>query len=176
LHCSRLYARWNNKSVDKHTTLMMTTIRPACFPNDLEAVIAIFREYVNSPSVSLAYQDYEQEFAGLPGKYASPLGRILLAWQAKVVVACAALRPVDERTCELKRVYVRPHARGLQMGRQLVERMIQEARAQGYATMSLDVLPEFVAARHLYESLGFVPAPAVSYNPIPGTQFLALQL
>lgn len=83
---------------------------------------------------------------------------------------------MDADTCELKRVYVRPSARGSNIGRHLVEQMIREARAIGYLTMCLDVLPEFIAAQRLYESLGFVPAKAVSFNPVPGTQFLALSL
>ncbi len=151
-------------------------IRPAGIPADLGAVTAIFREYVASPTVSLAYQDYETEFADLPGKYAEPDGRILLAWLDGAVVGCAALRRVDGERCELKRVYVRPAARGRRIGRLLVERMIREARKAAYATMCLDVLPEFAAARQLYARLGFVPAPPVSHNPVPGTAFLALDL
>ena len=66
--------------------------------------------------------------------------------------------------------------RRLQAGRQLVERMLQEARQAGYARMCLDVLPEFQAARALYASLGFADAAPVSHNPVPGTSFLALDL
>ncbi len=151
-------------------------LRLARFPGDLGEVVSIFREYVASPTVDLGFQDYESEFAALPGKYAEPAGRILLAWLHGAVVGCAALRPVDARTCELKRVYVRPAARGRNVGRAMVERMIDEARRQGYSTMCLDVLPEFEAAQQLYRTLGFVPGPAVSYNPVPGTKFLALSL
>jgi ribosomal protein S18 acetylase RimI-like enzyme len=92
------------------------------------------------------------------------------------VVGCAAFRRVNGPHCELKRVYVRPSARGSNIGRHLVEHMIHQARTVGYSAMCLDVLPEFVSAQRLYESLGFVPAEAVSYNPIPGTRFLALSL
>ena len=151
-------------------------IRSAQFPADLDAVIAIFREYVTSPKADLGYQDYETELAALPGKYAAPAGRLLLAYLNVAVVGCAALRQVDALTCELKRVYVRPAARGHQLGRQLVLQMMGEARAAGYQRMALDVLPEFEAAQALYRSLGFVPAAPVSHNPVPGTQFLALQL
>lgn len=152
------------------------SIRQAGWPADLEAVIAIFREYVASPTVSLAYQDYAAEFADLPGKYAEPDGCVLLARLDGAVVGCAALRRVDGQRCELKRVYVRPSARGRCIGRMLVERMIREARKAAYSTMCLDVLPEFAAARRLYATLGFMPAPPVSYNPVPGTAFLALDL
>lgn len=151
-------------------------IRHALFPADLPAVTAIFREYVHSPTADLGFQDYEQEFAELPGKYAEPDGCILLAIVDGGVAGCAALRRVDGRSCELKRVYVRPAARGMDLGRQLVQRMLEVARQAGYARMCLDVLPEFVAAQRLYESLGFVPAEPVSFNPVPGTKFLALAL
>ncbi|MBD9394850.1 GNAT family N-acetyltransferase [Acidovorax sp. ACV01] len=155
---------------------MRSMIRRALFPADLPAVTAIFREYVHSPTADLGFQDYEQEFAQLPGKYAEPDGCILLAIVDGGVAGCAALRRVDGPSCELKRVYVRPAARGMDLGRQLVQRMLEVARQAGYARMCLDVLPEFVAAQRLYESLGFVPAEPVSFNPVPGTKFLALAL
>jgi putative acetyltransferase len=154
----------------------MTDIQPASFPDDLERVIAIFREYIASPSVDLGFQDYEAEFATLPGKYAPPGGRLLLAWKGQAVVGCAALRRVDETTCEMKRVYVRPVARGENLGRRLVESILAEARAEGYARICLDVLPEFSAAQRIYESLGFRSAAPVAFNPVPGTRFLALEL
>ncbi|CAN0627900.1 Acetyltransferase CD1211 [Burkholderia multivorans] len=154
----------------------MTRIERARFPEELDAVKAIFREYIGSASVSLDFQNYEDELATLPGKYAAPRGGLLLAWQAGGVVGCAGFREVDETACEMKRVYVRPAARGLNIGRRLVERVLDEARAAGYARVCLDVLPEFEAARQLYESLGFVAAPAVTFNPVPGTKFLGMDL
>ncbi len=154
----------------------MTHIDHAQFPRDLDAVTAIFREYVASASVDLGFQDYEAEFAALPGKYARPAGRLLLAWKEGRVVGCVALRQVDARTCEMKRVYVRPEARGEQLGRRLVERILDEARLGGYARVCLDVLPEFFAARQLYASLGFREAAPITFNPVPGTTFLALDL
>ena len=154
----------------------MTTIRRAIFPDDLPAVTAIYREYVPSPTANLDFQDYEQEFAELPGQYAEPDGGVLLAVVEGRVVGCAAQRRVEDGTCELKRVYVRPVARGMDLGRKLVEEMLRVAREAGYRRMCLDVLPEFVAAQRLYESLGFVTAEPVSFNPVPGTRFLALDL
>jgi GNAT superfamily N-acetyltransferase len=152
------------------------SIRHARFPEDLNQVVAIFREYIASPKADLGFQNSEREFAALPGKYAAPQGRLLLAWQGDTVVGCAALRAVDAECCELKRVYVRPAARGLQLGRRLVEQMLQEARAAGYQRMALDVLPEFETAQALYRQLGFVDAEPVSVNPVPGTAFLARRL
>lgn len=152
------------------------TIRHARFPQDRESVLAIWREYVASPSVSLDFQDYEAEFAKLPGKYAPPGGCLLLAEQRGQLAGCIALRQADEAICEMKRLYVRPVARGSGLGRQLIERLIEEARQMGYREMRLDVLAEFAAARKLYEELGFIEAEPVSYNPVPGTAFLGLLL
>jgi len=154
----------------------MTDIQAARFPHDLAAVIAIFREYVASVTVSLDFQDYESEFAALPGKYAAPDGRLLLAWRDAEVVGCVALRRVDAHTCEMKRVYVRPQARGEALGKRLVQRILEEARAAGYTRMCLDVLPEFAAAQSIYAAFGFTDAPPVTFNPVPGTRFLALDL
>lgn len=151
-------------------------VRPARFPEDAQAVVEIFREYVLSPSVDLGFQGFEEEFAHLPGQYAPPDGGLLLAWLDERVVGCAAFRRVNAFTCEMKRVYVRPAARGTGLGRRLVERVLRDAREAGYARICLDVLPEFVAAQRLYADLGFEPAPAVAFNPVAGTQFLGMDL
>jgi putative acetyltransferase len=154
----------------------MITIRPAQFPEDRAVLIDIWREYVSVPKVDLAYQGYETEFADLPGKYAAPGGNVLLAIQQDMVVGCIAMRKIDDTICEMKRLYVRPKALGVGLGRKLIARLIAQARDVGYAEMRLDVLPEFAAARHLYESFGFKPAAPVSFNPVPGTAFLGLVL
>ena len=160
----------------------MTDIRPARFPDDLDAVVRIFREYVASPTVSLDFQEFEAEFAALPGKYAAPQGCVLLAWKDGQPVGCAALRQVDvpdapsAQVGEMKRVYVRPTARGENLGRRLVEGILDVARHRGYTRICLDVLPEFQAAQRLYASLGFEDAPPVSFNPVPGTRYLGLDL
>lgn len=156
--------------------MTMFVIKQASFPIDQDAVVSIFREYVRSPLANLNFQEYEAEFAGLPGKYAPPNGRLLLARDDDALLGCAALRRVDESTCEMKRVYVRPAARGKGLGRRLVEAILNEAKTAGYSRICLDVLPEFTAAQALYVSLGFQPAPPVSFNPVPGTRFLALSL
>lgn len=154
----------------------MTIIRRADFPADTNALLDIWREYVVSPSVSLDYQGNDAEFATLPGKYASPAGCVLVADNGSEIDGCIAYREVRRGLCEMKRLYVRPRARGTQLGRNLVDRLIFEARTAGYIEIRLDVLEEFTSARRLYEAFGFVPAEPVSYNPIPGTAFLGLYL
>lgn len=154
----------------------MIVIRDACFPEEREEVVALFREYIAGVSVDLGFQDYEREFAALPGGYAHPRGRLLLAARGPERLGCGALRPVDAATCELKRLYVRPAGRGDGLGRRLVERLMDEARAAGYRRVCLDVLPEFAAAQRLYDSLGFAPCAPVSFNPVPGARFLGRDL
>jgi ribosomal protein S18 acetylase RimI-like enzyme len=156
----------------------MTTIeiRPAEFPRDLEIVRSLFREYVERLGVDLYFQEFEKEVGGLPGKYVAPSGRLLLAWRGSEAVGCVALRPLDGTSCEMKRLYVRPEARGEHLGRRLAERICREAREAGYARICLDTLPAMTSAQALYRSLGFVPIEPYIFNPVPGTKFLALDL
>lgn len=157
---------------------MTTTIeiRPADIPRDLPIVKRLFREYAEGLGIDLAFQGFEAELAELPGKYSPPAGRILLAWRGTEAVGCVALRPVDERTCEMKRLYLRPAVRGGQLGRRLAERLFDEARAAGYARMCLDTIPSMAAAVGLYTSLGFKPTEPYVFNPVPGALFLARDL
>lgn len=152
------------------------TITPARFPEDNDALIAIWREYVASPQTRLDWQDNDADFANLPDRYAPPDGCVLLARSGDVVTGCIAYRRVDAAICEMKRLYVRPVARGAGLGRRLVEAPIDSARQAAYAEMRLDVLAEFEAAQTLYQDLGFVNAPAVTFNPEPGARFLGLIL
>jgi GNAT superfamily N-acetyltransferase len=154
----------------------MAEIRQARFPEERGAVLAIFTEFVTSPSVSLDFQGNDQDFAALPGKYAPPAGAILLGWHEEQVAGCVAMRPADTGICEMKRLYVRPSARGTGLGRRLAEAILSCARQAGYSEMRLDVLPEFDRARRLYDELGFRAATPVTYNPVPGTEFLGLAL
>jgi GNAT superfamily N-acetyltransferase len=151
-------------------------IRPAELPGDLPAVRNLFREYAQGLGIDLGFQDFEAELAALPGKYAAPAGRLLLAWNRTEAVGCVALRPLNRGTCEMKRLYVRPHMRGEQLGRRLAERICREAREAGYARICLDTLPTMAAAIRLYTALGFEPTEPYVFNPVPGALFLARAL
>jgi N-acetylglutamate synthase-like GNAT family acetyltransferase len=100
----------------------------------------------------------------------------LLAWSGIEAVGCAALRPLENRACEMKRLYVRPVLRRQQIGRQLAERVCREAREAGYSRICLDTVPTQVAATRLYMTLGFKPIEPYVFNPISGAMFLALEL
>lgn len=152
------------------------TIEPAHMPRDLPHVRALFVEYADSLGVDLGFQHFEDELTALPGKYAPPDGRLLLARQGAQAAGCVALRRIDVQACEMKRLYVRAEARGAQLGRRLAESICQEAKAAGYARIYLDTLPTMGAAQALYRSLGFEPCEAYVFNPILGTQFLMLSL
>jgi GNAT superfamily N-acetyltransferase len=151
---------------------------------DLAAAAILFREYVASLPFPLDYQGFDAEVAALPGKYAAPSGCILLAWRNLVgrtegeYLGCIALRPLDPSglrkgdvapVCEMKRMYVRPPARGLGAGRLLAEELISFAREAGYRMMKLDTESTFVAATALYRSLGFVECERYNDDPQPET-------
>ena len=154
----------------------MTIIRPARFPDDTASVLGIWREFIARSPVNLDYQGNDAEFAALPSKYAAPKGCVLLADRGGEIDGCIALRQVSTDICEMKRLYVRPHARGRHLGHALVERLIAEARSAGYREMRLDVMEKLTAARALYAAIGFAPAEPISFNPVPGASFLGLDL
>jgi GNAT superfamily N-acetyltransferase len=154
----------------------MTIIRHAIFPDDEASVLSIWREFIANSPVDLGYQDNDAEFANLPGKYATPRGCVLLADRDGEVEGCIALREVSAEVCEMKRLYVRPHARGRKLGHKLVERLIAQAREVGYREIRLDVQEKSASARKLYEAFGFVAAEPISFNPVPGASFLGRHL
>ena len=154
----------------------MTNIRRAIFPYDTALVLSIWREFIANSPVNLDYQNNEVEFGNLAAKYAPGTGCVLLADRGGEIEGCIAFRRVSSEICEMKRLYVRPHARGSKLGHQLVEKLIGEARAMGYREMRLDVQEKFISARKLYAALGFVPAEPVSFNPVPGASFLGRYL
>lgn len=154
----------------------MTIIRHAIFPDDKVAILDIWREFIANSPVNLDYQGNDAEFVNLPGKYAAPKGCVLLADRGGEIEGCIALREVSADICEMKRLYVRPSARGRKVGYKLVERLIEEARLAGYCEMRLDVQEKSVSARKLYETLGFIAAEPISFNPVLGASFLGLHL
>lgn len=155
---------------------MSFEIRTVSASADLETARRLFREYAESLSFDLDFQDFETELATLPGKYAPPTGCILLAMDGETALGCVAVRPLDEDVCEMKRLYVRPEHRGRRAGRLLAERIIDEARRMGYRAMRLDTVDSMIEANALYAHLGFSPIDAYRYNPLEDAAYFELDL
>lgn len=142
----------------------------------LETVRELLREYMQSEAVKLCLRGSDQELATLPGAYSPPDGCLLLAEFGSVPAGCVALRRLDARHCEMKRLYVRAAFRGAGLAGLLVERVIEQARARNYAEMFLDTLPEMRAARLIYDMLGFRACAPYLPEPTPGADCLVLDL
>jgi putative acetyltransferase len=156
-------------------------IVPALLEPAISEARKLLREYSLLPGVVQCLDDFEREVASLPGAYAPPGGRLLLAVEdgsenEEIAMGCVGLRQWEQDTCEMKRLYVRPEFRGNGAARNLVEGLIAEARSIGYSRMVLDTLPSMEAAHKLYRALGFREIPPYPKNPIPGALFFELGL
>lgn len=154
----------------------MLAIREASEPAGIEKARELLLEYQRSLGVDLCFQGFEVELATLPGRYARPTGRLLLAIDGVSILGVAALRAIDGGDCEMKRLFVRPQGRGLGVGRLLATTLIDEACRAGYRRILLDTLPEMREAQSLYRSIGFSEIAPYCTNPIPGTLYMALDL
>ncbi len=148
-----------------------------------EKVGELFREYTCmlvelDPEFqkSLDEQNYDEELEQLEDKYGLPGGRLYLAWQDGELAGCVGMKQLDEKTGELKRLYVRPAFRGQHLGRKLVERIIEDARSLGYRRLMLDTMPELVSARRMYENMGFVVTERYNNSPLDTTIFMEYRL
>ena len=154
----------------------MITIVEALTDRQLELIGELFREYESQLGVDLCFQDFQEELAELPGKYAPPRGRLLLALDGDVPAGCLALRPITDDICEMKRLFVRQQYRGRGLGRALATEIIGQARTIGYHRMRLDTLRSLREAMRLYESLGFEESRPYYQNPLPDTVYWELEL
>lgn len=150
------------------------SIRQAVSTADIAHARSLFEEYAAWLAVDLCFQGFAEELATLPGAYAPPRGRLFLAGADPI--GCIALRPLSEDVGEVKRLYVRPAARGTGLGEALVSALLSDARAVGYRELKLDTLEWMRDARRLYERLGFAQCSPYYHNPLPGAVYMSIAL
>lgn len=154
-------------------------VYPVRVAEDLAATVDLFRAYASSLDIDLGFQGFEAELASLPGRYAPPAGELLLArGPGGAPVGCVALRPLAAvaTACEMKRLYVSPEARGIGLGRLLVEAAVSAAKRMGYSEIRLDTLPSMTSAVALYQALGFQRTNPYYDTPVAGTVFMRRSL
>jgi ribosomal protein S18 acetylase RimI-like enzyme len=154
----------------------MPRIVEARSPAEMDAARALFREYQRAIGVDLCFQGFDAEVRDLPGAYAPPEGRLLLALEDGEPAACGALRSIAPGIAELKRMWVRPAFRGRKLGRAIAEALLAAARERGCRAVRLDTLASMLEAQALYRSLGFREIPAYYPNPLPGVLYMELEL
>lgn len=145
--------------------------------NDIVTVRCLFREYEDKMGLDLCFQGFEAELASLPGNYAEPSGRLLIAAIDDSVAGCIALKKVDAETCEMKRLFVREEFRGQRIGIALIERLIADAREIGYKRLRLDTFPPIMSkAVELYRIYGFREIEPYNSDPHPELMFMEMDL
>jgi len=152
-------------------------VRQAKSPPQIATVRELFQEYAQSLGFSLCFQSFDKELAGLPGDYAPPEGRLLLAVHGAAPAGCVGLHRLEAGICEMKRLYVRPQFRGRGLGRTLAEHIVAEAREIGYNRLRLDTVePVMQAAVAMYRQLGFREIAPYRENPIAGALYMELEI
>ena len=156
----------------------VTEFRDARSPGDYDAARELFTAYADRLGVDLGFQNFSDELDHLARMYGAPGGCLILGRDlaASIVVACVGVRRVSAETCEMKRLFVAESARGRGIGRRLALEAVRAATRLGYSRMVLDTLEGMMAARQIYSSLGFKKIDPYYANPIPGAQFMALDI
>ena len=145
-------------------------------PHHYELAGVLFREYADQLGVDLCFQDFASELNQLPVMYGKPAGCLLLVMQGARPVGCGALRKLSDGACEMKRVYIRGEARGLNLGRRVAEHLLEKAASLGYSAVRLDTLSGMTAAQNLYRSLGFREIAPYYKNPLSNSIYMELSL
>ena len=148
----------------------------ASTPQHIEIAKKLFREYQQFLNVDLCFQGFEEELASLPGKYVEPTGAIFLAFHQGEIAGCVAVRPIKNRSCEMKRLYVKDEFRGLSIGKTLAMAIIDKAKRLGYLKMQLDTLERLQTAMGIYQQLGFEKTAPYYSNPLDEVVYWELDL
>jgi carbonic anhydrase len=155
----------------------LTEFTQAESPEQVAQARELFLEYAGWLGFSLCFQNFDRELAELPGAYAPPMGRLLLALRGGEIAGCVALRPILDGACEMKRLYVRPAFRGQGLGRALAVKIVEEAHDMGYERMLLDTIPaQMGSAIKVYRSLGFNEIGPYYESPVEGARYMELKL
>ncbi len=148
----------------------------ALAPGDIDEARDLLRAYQTELGSDVCFEHLDQEIAQLPGAYSPPAGTFFLARVDGLAAGCCGFQPLPLsdhlNACEMKRLFVRPHFRGMGLGRRLVEAVLTQAPIAGYSTVLLDTLSDMETARDLYQSLGFVHTEPYHLSPIPGAHYL----
>jgi putative acetyltransferase len=152
------------------------TIRAAVFPEERDAIRALFTQYQTEVGVDLCFQNFTAELRDLPASYAEPTGFLLVAEFEQRLIGCVALKPLAAGDAEMKRLYVEPAHRRSGLALQLVLELIRRAGALRYRRILLDTLPSMASAQRLYTSLGFIDTEPYTFNPTAGVRYMALTL
>ena len=155
---------------------METLIVECTSDADFKVARTLFEEYARALGIDLCFQNFADELERMREIYGAPRGCLLLARQGERAVGCVGLRPLGADACEMKRLYVRPEARGRNVGRQLTVALVERARAAGFRRLVLDTLPSMNVAQTLYRSLRFRDTAAYYPNPLPGVSYMELEL
>lgn len=152
------------------------TLKKAATTADFQNGKHLFLQYIRSLDFELNFQDVDRELEEIAIEYNAPTGVLLLAYDGDKAVACAGVRQIDLHTAELKRMFVDPGYRGLQLGQQLLQLALDEARQLGYRSIRLDTVPTMLSAIKLYKAAGFREIEAYRFNPIPGAIYMEKEL
>ncbi|MGB0010076.1 MAG: GNAT family N-acetyltransferase [Candidatus Sulfotelmatobacter sp.] len=172
----------NTKPLNSPVSPVLSVVKTLTFtqvesPTQVAQARELFLEYAQSLGFSLCFQNFDKELEALPGHYAPPDGRLLLAEYEGQLAGCVAMRELEPGTCEMKRLYLRTRFRGNGLGRALADRIIAEARQVGYRRMRLDTVePVMKDAVGMYRKLGFREISPYRSNPIAGAMYMELEL
>jgi len=143
---------------------------------DFDKTKILFMEYAESLDFSLSFQNFEDEIECVPGKYQKPDGCIILAWEKLDCIGCVCMRPLNDTSCEIKRLYVKPTFRGRGLGQLMTRKIIRYSKERNYTKILLDTITSMKTAIKIYKSLGFVETEPYYNNPLPDVVFFELNL